>query len=219
MKKSMIAVMLSIMMAVLSVGGGYAPALAAETTSEEAVRIEQNEAADPEKADENEDTNTGASAEDRSAEESDLAVEAEPVQEAEPAQETEPEQEIGEESDSESDEAVEENESEQDDASETANTSEIAADDEEEEIPDIADMPVEAVESAETDIIEEEVITEDENVAMAADVWLWPFPTSTTVNSGFRTSSRPDHDGVDIGANIGDPIYAVNDGTIYKKYK
>ena len=215
MKKNMITVMLSIMMAVLSVGGGYEPALAAETTSEEAVRIEQNEAADPEEADENEDANTGESAEDGSAEEAILAVEGEPVQEGEPAQETEPAQEIGEESDSESDEAVEENESEQDDASETANTSEIAAEDEIEDITDSAVTSVEVDGSAGIDTIEEEIIIEDENKAMAADVWLWPFPTSNTQNQGYSSS----HQGVDIGANIGDPIYAVNDGTIYKKYE
>ena len=52
----------------------------------------------------------------------------------------------------------------------------------------------------------------------AADVWGWPFPTSTTVTSGFRIPSRPNHDGVDIGANIGDPIYAPHSGTIYKVY-
>lgn len=56
------------------------------------------------------------------------------------------------------------------------------------------------------------------NGAYAEDAWYWPFPTSRTVNSGFRTSDRPNHDGVDIGAEIGDPICAVNDGTIYKLY-
>lgn len=54
--------------------------------------------------------------------------------------------------------------------------------------------------------------------AEAASTWLWPFPTSKSVTSGFRTSDRPNHDGVDIGADVGDAIYAVNDGTIYSLY-
>ena len=54
--------------------------------------------------------------------------------------------------------------------------------------------------------------------ASAEPVWTWPFPTSNTVNSGFRTSDRPNHDGVDIGADIGAPIVAVNDGTIHSLY-
>ena len=54
--------------------------------------------------------------------------------------------------------------------------------------------------------------------ASAADVWKWPFPTSTTITSGYRTTNRPNHDGIDVGADIGDPIYAVNGGIIYKLY-
>ena len=54
--------------------------------------------------------------------------------------------------------------------------------------------------------------------ALAADVWAWPFPTSTTITSGFRTTERPDHDGIDVGAGLGDPIYAPCDGTIQKVY-
>lgn len=48
----------------------------------------------------------------------------------------------------------------------------------------------------------------------ADNVWMWPFSTSTTITSGFRPPNRPDHDGVDIGAEIEDPIYAVNSGTV-----
>ena len=195
MKKNLIAMMLSIAMTVGSIGG--ASAFAAESTAVEASEIIREEVvSESETAEENE--------------EADIDVVTEGVSEEEPAQ-------VGEEAeekepDYESEEVIDS----QEDASETADTSETMDDEiEAEEIPDITDMPVETVESAETDIIEEEVITEDENKAMAADVWLWPFPTSNTQNRGYSSN----HQGVDIGANIGDPIYAVNDGTIYKKYE
>ena len=238
MKKNAIALMLSLVMAVGSIGSSSA--FAAETTAvQEASMIEQEEtaveqqvveengAADkdaaPEEASEGESVQVMEEGSDQE-DETSQAAEEEPAQEGEAAQEGEPAQETGEEdSDRESETDSEEHEIVQDDASGTADTSETAADDEAdaemEEISDAAATSVEADGSAGIDTIEEEIIIEDENEAMAADVWLWPFPTSTTVNSGFRPPERPDHDGVDIGANIGDPIYAVNDGTIYKKYQ
>lgn len=47
---------------------------------------------------------------------------------------------------------------------------------------------------------------------------VWPLSDKTTypITSGFRTASRPDHDGVDMAAPIETPIYAIYDGTVSK---
>jgi murein DD-endopeptidase MepM/ murein hydrolase activator NlpD len=42
----------------------------------------------------------------------------------------------------------------------------------------------------------------------------WVRPVSAPIWSGFRTSDRPDHDGVDIGAKRGAPIKVVTGGTV-----
>ncbi|MBR3272535.1 MAG: Ig-like domain-containing protein [Clostridia bacterium] len=58
----------------------------------------------------------------------------------------------------------------------------------------------------------DEVARED---AALAVTWLWPIPSSSKINQAFKSGT---HNGIDIGANIGDPIYAVADGTLYKVY-
>ncbi|WP_420842416.1 M23 family metallopeptidase [Glycomyces paridis] len=42
----------------------------------------------------------------------------------------------------------------------------------------------------------------------------WMIPVEGPINSGFRTSQRPSHDGVDIGAPRGSTIVAASSGTV-----
>lgn len=44
----------------------------------------------------------------------------------------------------------------------------------------------------------------------------WVAPVDAPVVSGFRTDSRPGHDGVDLGAGRGTPIRAASSGTVIK---
>jgi murein DD-endopeptidase MepM/ murein hydrolase activator NlpD len=47
-------------------------------------------------------------------------------------------------------------------------------------------------------------------------IWTWTHPTpGYCVTSGFRTSSRPNHQGVDINARFGTPIHAAAAGVAY----
>ncbi|GMA34748.1 M23 family metallopeptidase [Demequina litorisediminis] len=41
-----------------------------------------------------------------------------------------------------------------------------------------------------------------------------PIAPGTRVTSGFRTKSRPDHDGTDYAAKVGTKVYAANSGTV-----
>ena len=46
----------------------------------------------------------------------------------------------------------------------------------------------------------------------------WPLSTKNEypITSGFRTTARPDHDGVDMSAPLNTPIYAIYDGIVSK---
>jgi len=44
----------------------------------------------------------------------------------------------------------------------------------------------------------------------------WVRPVDAPIWSGFRTASRPDHDGVDLGAERGTPIRAASAGTVVR---
>lgn len=44
----------------------------------------------------------------------------------------------------------------------------------------------------------------------------WPLPSQYGITSDFRTTSRPDHDGVDLQAPANTPIYAIADGVVAK---
>ncbi|GAA1616275.1 M23 family metallopeptidase [Catellatospora bangladeshensis] len=44
----------------------------------------------------------------------------------------------------------------------------------------------------------------------------WVKPVDAPLNSGFRTGSRPGHDGVDLGAGRGTPIRAASSGVVIK---
>lgn len=49
----------------------------------------------------------------------------------------------------------------------------------------------------------------------AAESYYWPVYGHTTVTSGWCTSARPNHYGIDIGAPEGTAIYATKSGTVY----
>lgn len=44
----------------------------------------------------------------------------------------------------------------------------------------------------------------------------WPLPSQYGITSDFRSTSRPDHDGVDLQAPANTPIYAIADGVVAK---
>lgn len=52
--------------------------------------------------------------------------------------------------------------------------------------------------------------------SVSADGWAYPVPLNFTVNSGFQTSDRPNHQGVDMTASgaSGKPIFAARDGKV-----
>lgn len=53
---------------------------------------------------------------------------------------------------------------------------------------------------------------DDSGAALSADGWA--LPTAGPVTSGYRTTARPDHNGVDIGAPRNRPIRAATAGTV-----
>ena len=146
MKKHMIAIMLSLAMASSSVGA--VPALAVETTAEEAV-AEQEEISDEQEevSEVMEDSDSGLADEDVLNEEN-AQTEEDPEQE-----ETEDE--------SESDD-------EQEETADTAETTEMTEEDEEEaaESEDEDDTSAEITETIEPHVIEEEVVTDEDNEAV-----------------------------------------------------
>ena len=220
MKKRLVALIVSIVMVMGSIGG--AQVFAAETTAVDAAEIAQDEEiVEPEVLDENEDADIGFSTEDVSEEETEQAAEDESVQETEeeivqeegPAQEEEKiidEDEAG---------AADEEANEQDDdASETTMTSETAADDEKEaeELPDAIDTSVETTEPENTVVIEEETIESDENEAVAAiSGWRWPFE-STSLS---RNYAQHGYSGVDVSVGEWTTIYAPTDAVIKNVYR
>ena len=160
MKKNVIAMMLSLALAVGSVGS--APVLAAEITSAETASVETTsveaaetaeaeEAAEPEVSDKNEDTDTGAAAEDTSGE---VTAPEEPEREEEITQEEEPAQEAEEEptQEEETPEAVDDaGQEESADLGETVPADEVITDADPESVP-------------EGELVEE-IVTEDSNEA------------------------------------------------------
>ncbi len=50
--------------------------------------------------------------------------------------------------------------------------------------------------------------------AVSTDGWAYPTLPSVAINSGYKTSERPDHRGVDMAAALGTPIFAARDGRV-----
>lgn len=50
--------------------------------------------------------------------------------------------------------------------------------------------------------------------AVSTDGWAYPTLPSVAVNSGYKTSDRPDHRGDDMAAPLGTPIFAARDGKV-----
>ena len=177
MKKNVIAMMLSLVLAVGSVGGApvlAAETTAAETTSAEAVEIAgTEEAAAPEVSDENEDTDTGATHEDASGEET-APEETAQEEEEEPAQEDrEPAQETDDTIEEASPAEEEEEAAPSTEEEEAAEEAPEASDDtEQEESADLGEtVPADEVitdadpESVPEGELVEEIVTEDSNEA------------------------------------------------------
>lgn len=176
MKKNVIAVIMSLIMAAGSVGGTQA--FAVETTTAEAMEIAQDEEiVEPEILDENEDADTGSA--DETSE--DEIIQEEPEQEIEEEVAQEPEDVLDE---SEIAVTVEEDINEQDEVSETATDSEITADEEiDTENKSIIEdtYAKDKVDGNETLVIEEEVVTSVETEASDATA---PIATSESYRSG-----------------------------------
>ena len=155
MKKQVIAVMLSMMMAVGSVGGSSVfaaetEAIAAEMTAQEASKIEQEEAEEEleEVPEENEDADNGASAEDNAEEESAQMAEEEPFLEED--EEPEDDSKIAE---------------EQEESAANDVTAEMPPEEVEDDLVDISEISTDISEIEEPVVIEEEIVTTEERKA------------------------------------------------------
>jgi len=63
-----------------------------------------------------------------------------------------------------------------------------------------------------------EIVEDEEEMLTASEQWLWPVPSSRNVTQGFRPSSNPGHDGIDIGAAANATMVAAKSGTVVQVY-